>query len=64
MFNQKIILLLQLVTLIHALNMTLHDYDDPSVDHISDAEIINDLFLNILFNFNIDLYNFTFVIFF
>ena len=40
-----IIILINIVTFMHALNLTLHDYDDPSVDHISDAEIINDVLI-------------------
>ena len=40
-----IIILINIVTFIHALNLTLHDYDNPSVDHISDAEIINDVLI-------------------
>ena len=40
-----IIILIYIVTFMHALNLTLHDYDDPSVDHISDAEIINDVLI-------------------
>ena len=33
------------ITSLYALNLTLHDYDDPSVDHISDAEIIDDVLI-------------------
>ena len=44
--NHRIIITIILsVTLLNGLNLTLHDYDDPSVDHISDVEIINDILI-------------------
>ena len=36
---------MHMITITYALNLTLHDYDDPSVDHISDAEIIDDVLI-------------------
>ena len=44
--NHRIIITIILsVTLLNGLNLTLHDYDAPSVDHISDVEIINDVLI-------------------
>ena len=41
----RIIIIITLITCSNALNLTLHDYDDPSVDHISDAEIIDNILI-------------------
>ena len=32
-------------TLVFSMNLTLHDYDNPSANHILDAEIINDILI-------------------
>ena len=45
MLHRKIIVIINILALIYPLNLTLHDYDDPSVDHISDAEHINDVLI-------------------
>ena len=45
MLHRIIIVIINILTLIYPLNLTLHDYDDPSVDHISDAEHINDVLI-------------------
>ena len=45
MMYRIIIIIIHIFTFGYALNLTLHDYDDPSVDHISDSEIINDILI-------------------
>ena len=57
MMHRIIIIIITYITALNGLNLTLHDYDDPSVDHISDAEIIdNTLIVTGLFG-GIDFYD-------
>ena len=41
----KFFLLIAIANLSFALNLSLHDYDNPSATHILDAEVINDLLI-------------------
>ena len=45
MMHRIIIIIIHIFTFIYGLNLTLHDYDAPSVEHISDAEHINDILI-------------------
>ncbi|SVD62288.1 uncharacterized protein METZ01_LOCUS415142, partial [marine metagenome] len=45
MICKIIVILITVITSLSALNLTLHDYDNPSADHIADAEIINDVLI-------------------
>ena len=39
------LLLLTFINVLCALNLSLHDFHDPSADHIADVEIINDILI-------------------
>jgi len=45
MIDKKVILLFLNITFLYALNLTLHDYDNPSASHILDAVIQDDLLI-------------------
>ena len=45
MLIRKVILLFLNITFLYSLNLTLHDYDNPSASHILDADIQDDLLI-------------------
>ena len=45
MLYRIIITIIITSSLLNGLNLILHDYDDPSVDHISDIDYINNVLI-------------------
>ena len=45
MLIRRVILLFLNITFLYSLNLTLHDFDNPSATHILDVEITNNLLI-------------------
>ena len=42
---RRLLLLISFIGFLFSLNLSLHDYHNPSATHILDAEVINDLLI-------------------